>query len=330
MAASFNHPTTPRRRPRPDGAFTLVEVLVVFAIIVVLISLTLPGLRQSRESALGAACMTNLHQAGLMTESYGYDHGGGLPPFFYQYSTTSGGSLVVFVEPRDLLESGLSAYQPEVVLACSADESPSLLSVEQIGSGALRTAAISYSANIDPLVRGSRLDLINRPTQVAWLYDGSMGGAGNGLTNIQGTYADTLAFANLAQDTRHLNAMNVLMMDGHVETNTQLTASQIADDHTPWTGTQVTDHDDDGNNGHGNDDDGVDDSNPGQGNGGPNGNDDDDDDNGNGNHGNGNNGNGNGNGNGNNGNGNGNNGNGNGGNRGGGWNWPNWPWWPWG
>src|SRR5262245_5290131 len=56
-------------------SFTLVELLVVVAIIAVLISLLTPSLRSAREEAKMTACMNNLRQIGLGIILYGDERG---------------------------------------------------------------------------------------------------------------------------------------------------------------------------------------------------------------------------------------------------------------
>jgi len=59
------------RRPlRATRAFTLIEVLVVVAIIALPISILLPSLKMARENARATICGTNGHQMGLALQMY--------------------------------------------------------------------------------------------------------------------------------------------------------------------------------------------------------------------------------------------------------------------
>lgn len=61
------------------SAFTLIEILVVVAIIALLISILLPSLAAARASGRNTQCLTNLHQFNLAFESYGVSFKGMLP-----------------------------------------------------------------------------------------------------------------------------------------------------------------------------------------------------------------------------------------------------------
>lgn len=66
------------KRVGPPG-FTLVELLVVVAIIALLLSVLLPALRASRRQAKQAVCLANLRQVGYAVHLYANDFGDQFP-----------------------------------------------------------------------------------------------------------------------------------------------------------------------------------------------------------------------------------------------------------
>jgi prepilin-type N-terminal cleavage/methylation domain-containing protein len=60
-------------------AFTLIELLIVIAIIAILASMLLPALSRARDSARSIQCQSNLKQANLALMSYANDNNGLVP-----------------------------------------------------------------------------------------------------------------------------------------------------------------------------------------------------------------------------------------------------------
>lgn len=59
--------------------FTLLEMLIVVAIIGILVSILLPALSQAREKAMVAVCQSNISQLGRMCFVYSKDNNGKYP-----------------------------------------------------------------------------------------------------------------------------------------------------------------------------------------------------------------------------------------------------------
>ncbi len=64
-----------------QGGFTLIEILVVLAIIILLAALLFPALARARENARRTSCMSNLKQIALSSNMYLQDNDRRYPPF---------------------------------------------------------------------------------------------------------------------------------------------------------------------------------------------------------------------------------------------------------
>jgi len=95
----------PRVTHRPSG-FTLVELLVVMAVIGILCGLLLPAVQSARESARRITCHNHLKQIGLALA--GFENGTGRYPVGARHNVTYGHSwwipILAYMEQRPLVE----------------------------------------------------------------------------------------------------------------------------------------------------------------------------------------------------------------------------------
>jgi len=105
---------------RTGRGFTLVELLLVIAIIGLLAALLLPVLSRARGRADQVYCLNNLRQIGLSYRLWSGDHGGELP---MQLSVTNGGTQEYLRTPavfRHVQVLSNILAQPKI-LTCPAD-----------------------------------------------------------------------------------------------------------------------------------------------------------------------------------------------------------------
>ena len=72
-------------RPGETGGFTLLQLLVVLAILAVLMSMVYLVAGSARQKARQTACLNNLRECFLATTAYSSDQDGCLPPNHYEY-----------------------------------------------------------------------------------------------------------------------------------------------------------------------------------------------------------------------------------------------------
>lgn len=111
--SSFPHALNGSRAPRAcrtvGAAFTLIETVVVLAVISALAAISLPSLSHAAFTAKRAACLANLSQFGVAFQMYSGDHEGLLPWAIYPANLREG-----VAAPFDSLAYYLDAPLPRV------------------------------------------------------------------------------------------------------------------------------------------------------------------------------------------------------------------------
>lgn len=106
-------------RGAEDDAFTLVELLVVIAVIGVLTGLLLPVFGKAKEAARATACLGNLRQVGIALQLYTQDNRNLLPVMRDRQVSANGAAITNELPSMDsVLSNHLGNVQ---VLRCPSD-----------------------------------------------------------------------------------------------------------------------------------------------------------------------------------------------------------------
>lgn len=82
----------PNHRPVVRG-FTLVDLLVSMAVILVLIGILTPAVRMARNAAFRGACSSNVRQLGLASQMFAFDRSGRVPTSVFSGNPETSGSI---------------------------------------------------------------------------------------------------------------------------------------------------------------------------------------------------------------------------------------------
>jgi prepilin-type N-terminal cleavage/methylation domain-containing protein len=216
------------RTIRLGRAFTLVELLVVIAVIAVLLGILLPSLRKARYQAQLVVCASNLRQVGLAVHAYAQDYNEtipfgpeGLPMAGSQFYTATGNvtSLISVYNGAPvglglLLDSYLTD-QPKV-LFCPGTDQHSNAEVELSRVGKLQ-------AQCDYYYRHASVAMLSGQPDEYHIRLTDLGRNRNGrkisalAMDVQFLANQSLsAFGVITRTSHDRQAVNILLADGQV------------------------------------------------------------------------------------------------------------------
>ena len=218
--------------------FTLIELLIVIAIIAILAAMLLPALNAARGVAQGASCRSNLKQLGVVWFLYANDYKERLlSAHLLDRSVRSEGRPCTWVEyltknkivPTSIRGAGASAYRTSKLLLCPTDSKPGyMFNSLRVYDSYGYNYYIGPSNVFDTVDRWLQLSQPNRylSRTVLWgdnwtcyRQDGDRTGVsmkygtGNGVALIA-----RYKSASIGIDRAHKGGANNVYGDGHVET----------------------------------------------------------------------------------------------------------------
>ena len=190
---------------RDRGGFTLIEVLVVVAMIALLTAILLPSLRSARDASKAAVCLSNMRQIGVSMRMYADENNGAVVALM---ETSTG-----FVHWIELLRKYIATTD---VCRCPADLSTTWEADPFAPTAGLRTTSYVTNNRMTPEQGITKLSQIRRPTEKILMAEF--------LDNHIGDHFHPESwslFLSQPEDEiavkRHLKKANYWFLDGHAE-----------------------------------------------------------------------------------------------------------------
>ena len=215
-----------RLKNNQPTAFTLVELLVVMAILGLLAGLAIPAVKRGLDAGKCAQCANNLKQMGIGFQRYAAENDGTLPMAWFNnnYAGWPGWDVLIldYLEVGTKNSSGNRVYSEKTptVLYCPADTCKTNI----FYTGPYGNFRYSYRLNLSSYDEPGNIPLkivkLPHPAKQILVCDGEFAyyhhvSLNPALTDSKGSISKNNS-KNVAI-TRHSGAANYLFVDGHVE-----------------------------------------------------------------------------------------------------------------
>jgi|GEM_PF-6368806 len=195
------------------GGFSMIELLVVCAVIAMLASLMIGALSLVREKANAAKCVGNLKQLGIATILFAKENNDQIPyaNYYAEANTRWYTKLVPYLNVRLPDEEQI----PPDPYRCAACSYPAY-------KGNRTHFGKNYEINSDPYVdqtprrTGYRFSSIESPSQYYYLADSAANSSGYANREL-GSHVKDSPNAKRGIEARHRGMANILFLDMHVE-----------------------------------------------------------------------------------------------------------------
>jgi prepilin-type processing-associated H-X9-DG protein/prepilin-type N-terminal cleavage/methylation domain-containing protein len=203
-----------------NKCFTLLELLIVIAVIAILASLLLPALSRVREKGMEISCLSNLRMSGIAMNSYAMEQN----MFYPSYVTYIGKRYYSWAEWMYQLK--YLPYESPVV-ACTLPNTQALkvqLSGVDFHAGVYGIYYVSTDAINNVIVNWTsgwnKFYGINIKRIKGTSYFPVLADSAKNETEQEQFYTLTLQGSAYKPAMRHQNKCNVLFADGHASSNT--------------------------------------------------------------------------------------------------------------
>ena len=200
--------------PSGNNGFTLIELMVVIAIIALLMGILLPSLNRARRQAKKITCISNMRQMGVALQAYLMDSENRLPP-----------SSCYLSDPNRYWLKILTSYTGEkLLLRCPSDEAKNFidwnLPLDEQPKDS-RWSSFALNGLLDPrcsYTRGRYINIIKikRPAYCIYVSESP-----SSWTKYDHVHPETWGSLDQAKGQvswdSHNGTSNFLLVDGHAE-----------------------------------------------------------------------------------------------------------------